>query len=85
MTMKCVCLRLQGIIQKIADIHKVKLVCCFGLRLTHSPSGDVHWLHPDMGVSHVREKYEQNHPQDEWRYCAHTQLDKLKHLYRDLC
>ncbi|XDV33675.1 hypothetical protein PO909_003997 [Leuciscus waleckii] len=58
----------RGIIQKIVDIHKVKLVCCFGLRLTHSPSGDVHWLHPDMGVSHVREKYEQNRPQDEWRY-----------------
>ncbi|XP_077086213.1 protein tyrosine kinase 2aa isoform X23 [Siphateles boraxobius] len=58
----------RGIIQKIVDIHKVKLVSCFGLRLTHDPSGDVHWLHPDMGVSHVREKYEQNRPQDEWRY-----------------
>uniref|UniRef100_A0A673G131 Focal adhesion kinase 1 n=1 Tax=Sinocyclocheilus rhinocerous TaxID=307959 RepID=A0A673G131_9TELE len=40
----------------------------FGLRLTHVPSGDIHWLHPDMGVSHVRERYEQNRPQDEWRY-----------------
>ncbi|KAK7139548.1 hypothetical protein R3I93_016625 [Phoxinus phoxinus] len=58
----------RGIIQKIVDIHKVKLMCCFGLRLSHGPSGDVHWLHPDMGVSHVREKYEQNRPQDEWRY-----------------
>uniref|UniRef100_A0A672T3N4 Focal adhesion kinase 1 n=1 Tax=Sinocyclocheilus grahami TaxID=75366 RepID=A0A672T3N4_SINGR len=59
---------LQGIIQKIVDIHKVKHVACFGLRLTHVPSGDIHWLHPDMGVSHVRERYEQNRPQDEWRY-----------------
>ncbi|XP_057193853.1 focal adhesion kinase 1-like [Triplophysa rosa] len=58
----------RGIIQKIVDIHKVKHVACFGLRLTHVPSGDIHWLHPDMGVSHVRETYEQNHPQDEWRY-----------------
>uniref|UniRef100_A0A8C1NSA8 Focal adhesion kinase 1 n=1 Tax=Cyprinus carpio TaxID=7962 RepID=A0A8C1NSA8_CYPCA len=58
----------RGIIQKIVDIHKVKHVACFGLRLTHVPSGDIHWLHPDMGVSHVREKYEQNRPQDEWRY-----------------
>uniref|UniRef100_A0AAY4D134 Protein tyrosine kinase 2 n=1 Tax=Denticeps clupeoides TaxID=299321 RepID=A0AAY4D134_9TELE len=58
----------QGIIQKIVDIHKVKCVACFGLRLSHVPSSEVHWLHPDMGVSHVREKYEQNHPQDEWRY-----------------
>ncbi|XP_067282523.1 protein tyrosine kinase 2aa isoform X10 [Pseudorasbora parva] len=58
----------RGIIQKIVDIHKVKHVACFGLRLTRVPSGDIHWLHPDMGVSHVREKYEQNRPQDEWRY-----------------
>ncbi|KAK9958146.1 hypothetical protein ABG768_012320 [Culter alburnus] len=58
----------RGIIQKIVDNHKVKHVACFGLRLTHVPSGDIHWLHPDMGVSHVREKYEQNRPQDEWRY-----------------
>ncbi|XP_073714759.1 protein tyrosine kinase 2aa isoform X4 [Misgurnus anguillicaudatus] len=58
----------RGIIQKIVDIHKVKHVACYGLRLTHVPSGDIHWLHPDMGVSHVRENYEQNHPQDEWRY-----------------
>ncbi|XP_051526917.1 protein tyrosine kinase 2aa isoform X10 [Myxocyprinus asiaticus] len=57
----------RGIIQKIVDIHKVKHVACFGLRLTHILSGDIHWLHPDMGVSHVREKYEQNRPQDEWR------------------
>ncbi|XP_026088254.1 protein tyrosine kinase 2aa isoform X8 [Carassius auratus] len=58
----------RGIIQKIVDIHKVKHVACFGLRLTHVPSGDIHWLHPDMGVSHVRERYEQKRPQDEWRY-----------------
>ncbi|XP_059411619.1 focal adhesion kinase 1-like isoform X5 [Carassius carassius] len=58
----------RGIIQKIVDNHKVKHVACFGLRLTHVLSGDIHWLHPDLGVSHVRERYEQNRPQDEWRY-----------------
>ncbi|KAK3532460.1 hypothetical protein QTP86_018448, partial [Hemibagrus guttatus] len=58
----------RGIIQKIVDIHKVKCVACFGLRLSHVQSDEVHWLHPDMGVSHVREKYEQNRSQDEWRY-----------------
>ncbi|XP_036371536.1 protein tyrosine kinase 2aa isoform X6 [Megalops cyprinoides] len=58
----------RGIIQKIVDIHKVKCVSCFGLRLSHLKSEEVHWLHPDMGVSHVREKYELNHPQEEWRY-----------------
>uniref|UniRef100_A0A8B9R8K8 non-specific protein-tyrosine kinase n=1 Tax=Astyanax mexicanus TaxID=7994 RepID=A0A8B9R8K8_ASTMX len=59
---------IRGIIQKIVDIHKVRCVACFGLRLSHLRTGEVHWLHPDMGVSHVRERYEHSHPQDEWRY-----------------
>ncbi|XP_062848512.1 focal adhesion kinase 1 isoform X2 [Trichomycterus rosablanca] len=58
----------KGIIQKIVDIHKVRCVACFGLRLSHLKTGEIHWLHPDMGVSHVRERYERSHPQDEWRY-----------------
>ncbi|XP_058877257.1 focal adhesion kinase 1-like isoform X10 [Acipenser ruthenus] len=58
----------RGVIQKIVDIHKVKCVSCYGLRLSHLQSEEIHWLHPDMGVSHVRETYELNHPQDEWRY-----------------
>uniref|UniRef100_A0A3Q1HNF4 non-specific protein-tyrosine kinase n=1 Tax=Acanthochromis polyacanthus TaxID=80966 RepID=A0A3Q1HNF4_9TELE len=57
----------RGIIQKILDIHKVRWTSCFGLRLSNSQSKDqVHWLHPDMGVSHVREKYEQARPNEEW-------------------
>ncbi|XP_034066277.1 protein tyrosine kinase 2aa isoform X6 [Gymnodraco acuticeps] len=61
----------RGIIQKILDIHKVRWTSCFGLRLSNSQSRDqVHWLHPDMGVSHVRENYElqQARPNEEWRY-----------------
>lgn len=59
----------QGIIQKILDIHKVRWTSCFGLRLSNSQFRDqVHWLHPDMGVSHVREKYEQARPNEEWRW-----------------
>ncbi|KAG7240952.1 hypothetical protein INR49_026127 [Caranx melampygus] len=59
----------RGIIQKILDIHKVRWTSCFGLRLSNGQSRDqVHWLHPDMGVSHVREKYEQARPNEEWRY-----------------
>ncbi|KAL7382800.1 hypothetical protein ABVT39_027834 [Epinephelus coioides] len=59
----------RGIIQKILDIHKVRWTSCFGLRLSNSQSRDqVHWLHPDMGVSHVREKYDQARPSEEWRY-----------------
>ncbi|XP_019110366.1 protein tyrosine kinase 2aa isoform X4 [Larimichthys crocea] len=60
---------IRGIIQKILDIHKVRWTSCFGLRLSNTQSRDqVHWLHPDMGVSHVREKYEQARPNEEWRY-----------------
>ncbi|XP_035476186.1 protein tyrosine kinase 2aa isoform X7 [Scophthalmus maximus] len=59
----------RGIIQKILDIHKVRWTSCFGLRLSNSQCGDqVHWLHPDMGVSPVREKFEQARPNEEWRY-----------------
>ncbi|XP_078542806.1 focal adhesion kinase 1 isoform X3 [Lissotriton helveticus] len=58
----------RGIIQKIVDSHKVKNVSCYGLRLSHLLSEEVHWLHPDMGVSHVREKYECAHPPEEWKY-----------------
>ncbi|XP_075067763.1 focal adhesion kinase 1 isoform X3 [Mixophyes fleayi] len=58
----------RGIIQKIVDSHKVKCVSSYGLRLSHLRSEEVHWLHPDMGVSHVRENYEQAHPPEEWKY-----------------
>ncbi|XP_015678609.1 focal adhesion kinase 1, partial [Protobothrops mucrosquamatus] len=57
-----------GIIQKIVDCHKVKNVACFGLRLSHLQSEEVHWLHPDMGVSNVREKFEVGHAPEEWKY-----------------
>uniref|UniRef100_A0A8C5N901 Focal adhesion kinase 1 n=1 Tax=Gouania willdenowi TaxID=441366 RepID=A0A8C5N901_GOUWI len=58
----------RGVIQKIAEIHKLRCVSSLGLRLTHLRSDALHWLHPDLGVSHVREKYEKQHPQEEWRY-----------------
>lgn len=57
----------QGIIQKIVDSHKVKHVACYGFRLSHLRSEEVHWLHLDMGVSSVREKYELAHPPEEWK------------------
>uniref|UniRef100_A0A8B9VDT2 Protein tyrosine kinase 2 n=1 Tax=Anas zonorhyncha TaxID=75864 RepID=A0A8B9VDT2_9AVES len=58
----------RGIIQKIVDSQKVKNVACYGLRLSHLQSEEVHWLHLDMGVSNVREKFEQAHPPEEWKY-----------------
>ncbi|XP_061912517.1 protein tyrosine kinase 2aa isoform X2 [Entelurus aequoreus] len=61
---------IRGIIQKILDIHKVRWTSCFGLRLSSSGQSrdQVNWLHPDLGVSHVREKYEQTRSGEEWRY-----------------
>ncbi|CAL8355063.1 unnamed protein product [Arctogadus glacialis] len=59
---------IRGVIQKIAEIHKLRCVSSLGLRLAHLRSDAMHWLHPDLGVSHVREKYEKQHPQEEWRY-----------------
>ncbi|XP_037532323.1 focal adhesion kinase 1, partial [Nematolebias whitei] len=58
----------RGVIQKIAEIHKLRCVSSLGLRLTHLHSDALHWLHPDLGVSHVRERFEKQHPQEEWRY-----------------
>ncbi|XP_066235682.1 focal adhesion kinase 1 isoform X6 [Saccopteryx leptura] len=58
----------RGIIQKIVDSHKVQHVACYGFRLSHLRSEEVHWLHLDMGVSSVREKYELAHPPEEWKY-----------------
>ncbi|XP_055287756.1 focal adhesion kinase 1 isoform X6 [Moschus berezovskii] len=58
----------RGIIQKIVDSHKVKHVSCYGFRLSRLRSEEVHWLHLDMGVSSVREKYELAHPPEEWKY-----------------
>ncbi|KAF6323622.1 protein tyrosine kinase 2 [Rhinolophus ferrumequinum] len=58
----------RGIIQKIVDSHRVKHVACYGFRLSHLRSEEVHWLHLDMGVSNVREKYELAHPPEEWKY-----------------
>ncbi|XP_057168790.1 focal adhesion kinase 1-like isoform X2 [Ursus arctos] len=57
----------RGIIQKIVDSHKVKHVACYGFRLSHLRSEEVHWLHLDIGVSNVREKYELAHPPEEWK------------------
>nr|XP_051699821.1 focal adhesion kinase 1-like [Oryctolagus cuniculus] len=57
----------RGIIQKIVDSHKVKHMACYGFCLSHLRSEEVHWLHVDMGVSSVREKYELAHPPEEWK------------------
>ncbi|XP_035706002.1 focal adhesion kinase 1 isoform X8 [Folsomia candida] len=51
----------------------------FTLRLKHPNSNEVYWLHPDMTVSQVREKYEKQHPSTEWRYEL-----RIRYFYSDL-
>lgn len=41
---------------------------CFGLLLKHLKSSELHWLHPDLTVSELTQRYEQQHLEAEWRY-----------------
>ena len=40
----------------------------YALRLTHAKSDESFWLHSDLSMYQVRQKYESLHPPDEWRY-----------------
>uniref|UniRef100_A0A8B9DDT3 non-specific protein-tyrosine kinase n=1 Tax=Anser cygnoides TaxID=8845 RepID=A0A8B9DDT3_ANSCY len=46
----------------------IKLAECYGLRLKHVKSDEIHWLHPELTVGEVQEKYECLHLEAEWRY-----------------
>uniref|UniRef100_A0A8U7MPU3 non-specific protein-tyrosine kinase n=1 Tax=Corvus moneduloides TaxID=1196302 RepID=A0A8U7MPU3_CORMO len=46
----------------------IQLAECYGLRLKHVKSDEIHWLHPDLTVGEVQEKYECLHLEAEWRY-----------------
>ncbi|XP_077367218.1 protein tyrosine kinase 2 beta, b isoform X2 [Festucalex cinctus] len=41
---------------------------CFGLLLKHLKSEERHWLHPQLTVGEVEERYESHHVEAEWRY-----------------
>lgn len=46
----------------------IQLTECYGLRLKHVKSDEIHWLHPDMTIGEVQDKYECLHIEAEWRY-----------------
>ncbi|XP_068136195.1 protein-tyrosine kinase 2-beta isoform X2 [Hyperolius riggenbachi] len=46
----------------------IQHVDSYGLRLKHLKSDEIHWLHPDLTVGEVQEKYECLHLEAEWRY-----------------
>ncbi|XP_048842301.1 LOW QUALITY PROTEIN: protein-tyrosine kinase 2-beta-like [Brienomyrus brachyistius] len=46
----------------------IKYPGCYGLLLKHLKSDELHWLHPDLTVEEVEQKYEKQHLEAEWRY-----------------
>ncbi|XP_040888167.1 protein-tyrosine kinase 2-beta-like isoform X2 [Toxotes jaculatrix] len=47
---------------------EIKHSLCYGLLLKHLKSSEMHWLHPDLTVSELTQRYEQQHLEAEWRY-----------------
>ncbi|XP_069567866.1 protein-tyrosine kinase 2-beta-like [Brachyistius frenatus] len=47
---------------------EIKHHLCYGLLLKHLKSSEIHWLHPDLTVSELTQRYEQQHLEAEWRY-----------------
>ncbi|XP_028996980.1 protein tyrosine kinase 2 beta, b [Betta splendens] len=46
----------------------VEHVGSYGLLLKHLKSAELHWLHPDLTVGEVEQRYESHHVEAEWRY-----------------
>uniref|UniRef100_A0A803TVM7 non-specific protein-tyrosine kinase n=1 Tax=Anolis carolinensis TaxID=28377 RepID=A0A803TVM7_ANOCA len=59
---------IQSILQSGRIGPDIQLAECYALRLKHVKSDEIHWLHPDMTVGEVQEKYECLHIEAEWRY-----------------
>uniref|UniRef100_A0ACB8G8P8 Protein-tyrosine kinase 2-beta n=1 Tax=Sphaerodactylus townsendi TaxID=933632 RepID=A0ACB8G8P8_9SAUR len=63
---------IQGVIELVLQSGRIgpdiQLAECYGLRLKHVKSDEIHWLHPDLTVGEVQEKYECLHIEAEWRY-----------------
>ncbi|XP_029923410.1 protein-tyrosine kinase 2-beta-like [Myripristis murdjan] len=47
---------------------EIKHNLCYGLLLKHLKSSEIHWLHPDLTVCELTQRYEQQHLEAEWRY-----------------
>lgn len=51
---------------------------CYGLLLKHLKSPEKHWLHRDLTVSELTQRYEQQHLEAEWRYDLRIRYIPLK-------
>ena len=40
---------------------------CFALKLVHTNSRECYWLHNNLTMYQVKQKYEASRPPDEWR------------------
>ncbi|KAJ0026901.1 hypothetical protein NQD34_017901 [Periophthalmus magnuspinnatus] len=47
---------------------KIEHTGCYSLLLKHLKSEEIHWLHPDLTVGEVEQRYESHHVEAEWRY-----------------
>nr|XP_025037289.1 protein-tyrosine kinase 2-beta isoform X2 [Pelodiscus sinensis] len=61
----------------------IQLAECYGLRLKHVKSDEIHWLHPELTVGEVQDKYECLHVEAEWRY--DLQIRYLPEDYMESC
>uniref|UniRef100_A0A674B8Z6 non-specific protein-tyrosine kinase n=1 Tax=Salmo trutta TaxID=8032 RepID=A0A674B8Z6_SALTR len=63
---------LQAIVQSILTSGRlgpnIQYKGCYGLLLKHLKSDELHWLHPDLTVGEVEQRYESHHVEAEWRY-----------------
>jgi len=44
---------------------------CFALKLVHIKSQECYWLHNNLTMYQVKQKYEAPRPPEEWRYVMH--------------
>ncbi|XP_016886337.1 protein tyrosine kinase 2 beta, b isoform X1 [Cynoglossus semilaevis] len=58
----------------------IKHAACYGLLLKHLKSEELHWLHPDLTVGEVEERYESHHVEAEWRYDLRIRYVPVKFL-----
>ncbi|XP_068893109.1 focal adhesion kinase 1 isoform X8 [Tenebrio molitor] len=55
----------------------------YAMRLCRPSTGEVHWLHQDLTMKQVQEKYLAKHPNSEWRY--DLRIRYLPTSLQDLC
>ncbi|XP_017282790.1 protein tyrosine kinase 2 beta, b [Kryptolebias marmoratus] len=60
----------------------VDLEGCYGLMLKHLKSEELHWLHPDLTVGEVEQRYESLHVEAEWRYDLRVRYIPVNFLER---